>query len=217
MYFSNLSFKNSTPKGGSQAEALILAGGKNIISNCSLSSLQDTIQINDSAYVVNTFIEGDVDFMWGRGPVFFENCELKSLNKGYYTQIRNTDANHGFIYNNCTFSTAPGVTGMMISRIDPAGTPPTRRGYPYSEVVLLDCKLGPQFSPIAWQLDGGAKTAPSVHFWEYNSTNLSDGTPVDMSKRPDYTKRLTMENDADTIKNYKNPAFVLGFTPEKVP
>jgi len=217
VYFSNLTFINSTPKGGSQAEALILTGSQNMVSNCTLSSLQDTVQINGSAYVVNSFIEGDVDFMWGRGPAFFDNCELKSLNRGYYTQIRNTDANHGFIYKNCTFSTAPGVTGMIISRIDPAGQPPARRGYPFSEVVLLDCKLGPQFSPEAWHLDGGATTAPSVHFWEYNSTNISDGQPVDMSKRPAYTKQLTMDKDADTIKNYRDPTYVLGFTPEKVP
>jgi len=214
IYFVNLSLKNSTPKGGSQAEALILTGGQNIISHCNLSSLQDTLQINDSAYVTDSFIEGDVDFMWGRGPAFFENCELKSLNRGYYTQIRNTDANHGYVYDKCKFTTAPGVTGMMISRIDPTGLPPTRRGYPYSEVVLLDCVLGPQFSPKAWQLDGGATTAPNVHFWEFNSTNLSDGKPVDSSQRASFAKQLTMEKDAETIKNYRDPAFVLGWTPE---
>jgi len=215
--FVNLTLKNSTPKGGSQAEALILAGGQNIISHCNLSSLQDTLQINDSAYVADCYIEGDVDFMWGRGPAFFENCELKSLNKGYYTQIRNTNANHGYVYDKCQFTTAPGVTGMMISRIDPAGRPPTTRGYPYSEVVLLDCALGPQFSPKAWQLDGGATTAPNVHFWEFNSTNLSDGKPVDASQRPGFTKQLTMEQDADTIKNYRDPAYVLGWTPDLKP
>jgi len=215
--FVNLTLKNSTPKGGSQAEALILTGGQNIISRCNLSSLQDTLQINDSAFVMDSFIEGDVDFMWGRGPAFFENCELQSLNRGYYTQIRNTDANHGFVYDKCKFTTAPGVTGMIISRIDPAGLPPTRRGYPYSEVVLLDCELGPQFSPKAWQLDGGATTAPHVHFWEFHSTNLSDGQLVDISQRPDFTQQLTLEHDADTIKNYRDPAYVLGWTPELPP
>jgi pectinesterase len=212
--FVNLTLKNSTPKGGSQAEALILAGGQNILSHCNLSSLQDTLQINDSAYVTDCFIEGDVDFMWGRGPAFFENCELKSLNRGYYTQIRNTDANHGFVFDKCRFTTAPGVTGMMLARIDPVGQPPARRGYPYSEVVLLDCALGPQFSPKAWQLDGGATTAPNVHFWEFNSVNLADGQPADTSMRPAYTKQLTMEKDADTIKNYRDPAYVLGWKPE---
>ncbi len=220
--FVNLTFRNSTPKGGSQAEALILTGGQNIISHCSFYSYQDTLQINDSAYVADSYVEGDTDYMWGRGPVFFEHCELKALTSGApYTQIRNPAANHGYIYNHCVFDAAPGMANVTLARIAPAT-------YPYSEVVLLDCQLGPQISPAAWRLDtaarGGAAVGaaafpptPNLHFWEYNSTNISDGQPADVSQRAPFSKQLTMANDADTIKNYRDPAFVLGWTPALAP
>ena len=57
-----------------------------------------------------------------------------------------------------------------------------------------------------------------MHYWEYNSVNLSDGKPVDVSKRAPYSRQLTMENDAETIANYSNPTYVLGgWTPELAP
>ncbi len=215
---ANLSFKNSTPKGGSQAESLMFSGGQNIITHCSFSSLQDTILINNSAYVADSYIEGDVDFMWGSGPVFFRNCEIKGLtSKGYFSQIRNSGAGHGYVYDHCVFNTAPGVTGMYLSRIAPAT-------YPNSEFVLLDCALGPGIIPVGWLLNGSpidrgaggpaAPTdAPGLHFWEFNSANVGDGKPADVSQRAAFSRGLTMEKDADTIKNYRDPTYVLGWTP----
>lgn len=217
LWLVNFTLKNTTPKGGSQAESIILSGGQNILSHMRLSSLQDTLQINDSAYIGDTYIEGDVDFMWGRGPCYFENCELKALNDGYYTQIRNTQAGRGYVYNHCVFSTAANVKGIYLGRIAPAT-------YPYSEVVLLDCQLGPGVRPVGWLLntaarggadaDPNATPAPNLHYWEYNSTNITDGKPIDASKRAPFSKQLTMEHDADTIKNYRDPEFVLGWKPD---
>ncbi len=218
---ANLSFRNSTPKGGSQAESLMFSGGQNIITHCNFSSLQDTLLINNSAYVADSYIEGDVDFMWGTGPVFFQNCEIKGLtSKGYFSQIRNAGAGHGYVYDHCIFGTAPGVTGMYLSRIAPST-------YPNSEFVLLDCALGDGIIPAGWLLNGSPidrgggpaapTTAPGLHFWEFNSTNLSDGKPVDVSQRADYSRQLTMEKDADTIKNYRDPSYVLGWTPKLAP
>jgi len=205
----NLTLRNTTPKGGSQAEALILVGDHNLLDQVNLSSLQDTLQINGSAYVADSYIEGDVDFMWGRGPVFFQDCILQALNRGYYTQIRNTAANHGFVYVDCTFNGGAKSDGTFLSRIDP-------NTYPNSEVVLLDCTLGANISPVAWKLDN-SPTAPDVHFWEYNSTRVGDGKPVDVSQRAPFSKQLTLLQDATTIANYRNPAFVLGWTPALTP
>jgi hypothetical protein len=52
-----------------------------------------------------------------------------------------------------------------------------------------------------------------VHFWEFHSTNLGDHQPADISQRAPFSRQLTVEHDADTITNYRNPAFVLGWTP----
>jgi len=74
--------------------------------------------------------------------------------------------------------------------------------------------------PISAQSHGNSTnspTAPDVHFWEYNSTRVGDGKPVDVSQRAPFSKQLTLLQDATTIANYRNPAFVLGWTPALSP
>ncbi len=56
-----------------------------------------------------------------------------------------------------------------------------------------------------------------MHYWEYNSTNLSDGKPVDVRQRRPESKQPTREKDAETIANYSNPTYVLGWTPAMAP
>jgi len=201
----NLTLHNTTPQGGSQAEAIILNGRPDahaILRDLDLCSFQDTLQINGQAYISNCYIEGDVDFMWGTGPCFFENCHAKSLRTGaYYTQIRNPPTNHGYVFKHCTFDGAQGVTGNVLSRIEP-----TR--FPASEVVLIDCALTEAVGPVAWKLDR-ATDAPDIHFWEYNS-HTPDGQLVDTSKRPAFSKQLKLPEDKEAIDNYSNPKWVLG-------
>ena len=206
---ASLTLHNNTPQGGSQAEALILngtPGARAIITNVDLYSFQDTLQINGQAYVANCYIEGDVDFMWGTGPSFFENCELKSLrSNGYFTQVRNPISNHGYVFKNCTFEGAPGITGNFLSRVAPAR-------FPASEVVLIDCLLTHAVGPVGWRLDQVTQPsveATNVHFWEYNSHD-SGGRPVDMSQRLINARQLKLPDDRGVIANYSDPKFVLG-------
>jgi pectin methylesterase-like acyl-CoA thioesterase len=206
---ANLTLHNTTPQGGSQAEALILNGtsrARAIITNVDLYSFQDTLQINGQAYVHNCYIEGDVDFMWGTGPGFFENCELKSLrSNGYFTQVRNPIGNHGYVFKNCTFEGAPGITGNFLSRVAPAR-------FPASEVVLIDCLLTDAVGAVGWRLDQvtqPAVEAPNVHYWEYNSHD-SGGRPVDMGRRLVIARQLKLPDDEKAIANYGDPKFVLG-------
>jgi len=206
---ANLTLHNTTPQGGSQAEAIILNGtprARAIITNVDLYSFQDTLQINGQAYVNNCYIEGDVDFMWGTGPTFFENCELKSLrSNGYFTQVRNPVSNHGYVFKNCTFEGAPGISGNFLSRVAPAR-------FPASEVVLIDCVLTGAVGAVGWRLDQAtqpAVEAPNVHYWEYNSHD-SVGRPVDLSQRLAIARQLKFPDDGQTISNYGDPKFVLG-------
>lgn len=79
LVIADLTIRNSTPQGSSQAEAIILNGTPSahaILKEVDLYGYQDTLQINGQAYVSNCYIEGDVDFMWGTGPCFFEKPRL---------------------------------------------------------------------------------------------------------------------------------------------
>jgi pectin methylesterase-like acyl-CoA thioesterase len=208
---ANLTLRNTTPAGGSQAEAIILAGSTTahaIVKDVDLFSLQDTLQINGQAYVENCYIEGDVDFMWGTGPVFFENCTARSVrSRAYYTQIRNRATNHGYVYHRCTFDGAAGVVDNFLSRIAPAR-------FPNSEVVLLDCVLTPAVGATAWLFEASAPGAPippgpDVHFWEFNSRDAA-GRPIDARGRMPGSRQLHEPEDAALIRDYRNPTFVLG-------
>jgi len=202
---ANLTVRNITPQGGSQAEALILNGtatARAVLEDLDLFSYQDTLQINGQACIAHCHIEGDVDFMWGTGPCFFEHCTCRSLRSGaYYTQVRNPPTNHGYVYSQCTFDGGPGVTGNFLTRIAPAR-------FSASEVVLLDCTLTHAVGPAAWQLQGVGDTS-RLHFWEFNSRD-ADGKPVDVSQRHGASRQLREPTDAATIASYRDPAFVLG-------
>jgi pectin methylesterase-like acyl-CoA thioesterase len=214
LVIANLTLHNTTLQGGSQAEALILNGSlaaRALLLDTDLRSFQDTLQVNGQAYVRDCRIEGDVDFLWGTGPAYFADCLLRSLrSNAYYTQVRNPAGNHGYVFRNCTFAGAPGVTGNVLSRIDPGR-------FPASEVVLLDCTLTAAIGRAAWRLDGTAQGA-SVRFWEYNSRD-PDGQPVDVSGRLGVSRQLVRPADSATIDDYLRPANMLGhgWTPALAP
>jgi pectin methylesterase-like acyl-CoA thioesterase len=205
LVIANLTLRNTTPQGGSQAEAIILNGtssARAIVTSVDLSSFQDTLQINGQAYVSDCSIEGDVDFMWGTGPCFFESCTTRSLrSNAYFTQIRNPPTHHGYVYKNCTFGGAPGVTGNFLSRIAPVR-------FPASEMVMIDCVLTGAVGAVAWRLDQ-ATEAPGVHFWEFGSHD-ADGKPLDTSRRLAVSRQLTLPEDEETISAYSDPNHVLG-------
>lgn len=209
---STITLRNSTPQGGSQAEALILNGtpeARAVLKDVMLYSFQDTLQINGQAYLTNCYIEGDVDFMWGTGPCFFEDCTAHALRSdAYFTQIRNPATNHGYAFLRCTFEGSSGVTGNYFSRIAPGR-------FPASEVVLLDCVLGAAVAPVGWLLEKNpnAPDAPidpaQVHFWEYKS-HTEAGAAIDVSQRLPASRQLKQPDDAALIRDYSNPAFFLG-------
>src|SRR5262249_12782440 len=83
-----------------------------------------------------------------------------------------------------------------------------------AEAVLINAKLE-GISPVGWGAMGG--DTANMHYWEYNSVNADDGKPVDVSQRKPESKQLNKEKDAETIANYSNPAYVLGWTPMMAP
>jgi pectin methylesterase-like acyl-CoA thioesterase len=200
IHLVNFTIKSTAPHPG-QAEGLLLVGGQNIISNVTIEGSGDALQVNDSVYLTDCQIVGYGDNILGRGPAFFNHCELISL-YGPHMWIRNTSANHGNVFVKCKFQSI-GDVETVIARS------PTNHGknYPYSEAVLINCALA-GLSPEGWGPVGGDTS--NVRYWEYNSTNISDGKPADVSQRHPCSRQLTQEHDAEIIANYTDPTYVLG-------
>ncbi|MDP1579052.1 MAG: pectinesterase family protein [Candidatus Didemnitutus sp.] len=219
---ANLTINNTTPQNGSQAEALIVNGasattGRNLVTRCKFFSYQDTVQFNKQTYVSDCTIVGDVDFLWGDGPVFLINCDIRLLRTGgYLTQIRNSSGNHGYVFVNSRFTAPPGVTGNFLGRIDPAS-------FPFSEVVVLDSTFGDASNNAflatgngasganylaGWWLLNNATTptsAANVRNW---TNNLRDANGL-LLANPNTDAFTTMPTDETTQANYRNPTWVL--------
>jgi len=206
IHLVNLTIKSTSTR--AQAEGLLLNGEENIIINVNIGGSGDALQSNGSAYYNKCYIEGWGDMILGRGPAFFKDCELRA--EGPYMWIRNTSANHGNVFVNCKFKTLKGKETVLARAPTNGG-----KNYPYCEAVLINCALE-GISPVGWGQIGGETS--NVHFCEYNSTNISDGKPVDVSKRHPASRQLTIEKDSAIIANYSNPAYVLGgWTPKMSP
>jgi hypothetical protein len=182
-----------------QAEGLLITGGENVVSDVTVIGSGDALQVNGSTYLEGVKVVGHGDTILGRGPAFFRRCEIES--RGPFMWVRNTSANHGNVFVDCRFS-AIGDGQPHLARS------PVNKGksYPHAEAVLINATLS-GVSPQGWGEIGG--DASNVRFWEYNSRH-ADGTQVDVSKRHPASRQLTMESDAELIKKYGTPSWVLG-------
>ncbi|GAB6010853.1 pectinesterase family protein [Viscerimonas tarda] len=184
-----------------QAEGLLIMGERNYLKNVHIVGSGDALQVNGSAYLEGCRIDGSGDTVLGRGAAFFKNCTLSS--RGPFMWVRNTNENHGNVFVNCTFLGKGEKT--VIAR-----APSNNKGYPYAEAVLINCRLD-NIDPAGWGDVAG--DGADLHYWEYNSATL-DGKPVNISERHPLSRQLTKKKDAAIIKNYSNPAFVLGWKPK---
>lgn len=194
-----------------QAEALLVSGSKNIVSNMNIFGSGDALNLRGATYIADSKITGDGDTILGVGPAFFRHCVIES--KGPFMWIRNTEANHGNVFVDCTFTaihrplpwspaTGPVDGSKVLARL------PNNHGlnYPYAEAVLINCHLD-GIPPAGW---GPVDDDTShTHLWEFHSTD-AEGRPIDVSKRHPVSKQLTEPRDAEIIANYSSPAFVLG-------
>lgn len=181
-----------------QAEGLLITGSENIVASTTVIGSGDALQVNGSTYLPDVKVVGGGDTILGRGPAFFERCDIQSQHA--FMWIRNTSANHGNVFLNCRF-TKLGEGQTELARL------PVNKGknYPHAEAVLINATLS-GILPAGWgQIDGDAS---QVRFWEFNSRQ-ADGTPVDTSQRHPASRQLTMDKDAQTILNYSNPSWVL--------
>jgi len=210
----NITLHNTTPVGGSQAEAIRTNGLRAIINQVTLKSYQDTVLTQKSAFITNSYIEGDVDFMWGNGATYFKNTEIKSLRDGgYYTQIRNGAGTFGNVYVNCRFTKGSGITnGNYFGRIDPDD-------FPFSQVVLIDSQMDTHIAPVGWLFNNPTNPVdstnyPNIRYWESNSRALDGVTPIDCSSRHPISRNDCNNPLTQTeVDFYRNPSNVTGFTP----
>jgi hypothetical protein len=199
LVFENLTIQNLTPQGGSQAEALRLEGCTHcVVRDADILSLQDTLLWSGTLYAKNCYIAGNVDFVWGTGAAYFDQCEIKTVGRsGYVVQSRNSTSGYGYVFVDSKITSDAGITGSVLARIDVSA-------YPGSHVAYVNCAIGSHISAAGWVVTGGTPTS-SLRFWEYQSTDLN-GNPLDVSKRLAGSTQIS----ASQAATMRDPKAVLG-------
>ncbi|WP_320774768.1 pectinesterase family protein [Streptomyces sp. CRN 30] len=190
---------NLTPEGGSQAEAFRGNGDRIVLDHVRVVSFQDSLRLQGRAYVTGSYVEGDVDFLWGTGGVYVRDSELRSLDIGYISQIRNAAGAPGAVLVDTRLTRADSVAdgSVLLSRIDSR--------FPASQAVFLDTAMDTHVAPVGWGLTGfDCSTGQDLRFWEYGSTDLA-GTPVDTGARLPCSRQLS----AAEAREWRDPARLL--------
>jgi hypothetical protein len=165
----------------------------------------DALQANGTIYLEDCEIDGGYDAILGRGSVYLLHCYLHNSG-GPFTWVRNFKPAHGDVFVECTFES----TGDK--PID-YGRTQTNHGssYPDAELVMIDCKVR-NLLPAGWSSIG----EPTAVMLELDTRDLDSGEPVDVSARHPYSRQLDRKKDAELIKNYRTPSYILGgWTPSR--
>lgn len=109
--------KGQCPTGNHQAVAFLIdAADKVQVENARFISNQDTLYFKSSAvgktnrsFYNNSYVEGDVDFIFGRATAFFRNTEIKSLGErsaSVFATAPSTNYNtpYGIVFDHCDFT-----------------------------------------------------------------------------------------------------------------
>lgn len=186
-----------------QAEGILVNGERIAIYRSQLVGTGDAWQLNGTIYLEGCEMNGAGDSMLGRGAVYAYRCHITS--GGPMTWVRNFAPSHGDVFVECLMeSSTPG-------RPFDYGRTNTQNytAYPDAELVVLDCRVR-NLNPLGWS----HLALESQTMLEFNTRDADTGKLVDTSKRHEFSRQLDAVKDAETIRNYRNPAFVLkGWNP----
>ncbi|MFD3837412.1 pectinesterase family protein [Streptomyces sp. NPDC058642] len=101
---------------GTQAVAIKVLGDRSAFHHCRFLGHQDTLYADSSAlavfarqYFSHCYVEGDVDFVFGRGTAVFEQCHFRTL-----TRTDLASAPYGFVFAPSTAGANP--RGYLVTR-----------------------------------------------------------------------------------------------------
>lgn len=189
-YAENVTFENSFGT-GSQAVAVLVEADRSVFRKCRFLGWQDTLYAKDGRqYYEDCYIEGHVDYIFGRAAAVFSNCEIRSKGDGYVTAPMRFSADEpaGFVFIKCLLTSNNTKEGIYLGR-------PWRD---YGRTVFIDTRMDAHVRPEGWHhwLPEREKTAFMA---EYGST----GRGADASGRVKWARQLTKaEAEAFSAVNF---------------
>lgn len=135
---------NAAANGQHQAVAYLNNGGDQVsLDTVRLLGNQDTLWLAGSGkrtYVRNSFIQGDVDFIFGDMTAVFDGCEIRYTNArtstGAIGAPSHVLANKGFLFKGGSFTSTGGSNSVSFARQWP------QNGSTTGQMIVRDVKLG---------------------------------------------------------------------------
>lgn len=147
-----------------QAIALSVNANRALFHNVMLKGNQDTLYVTGAGKKVffnRCYIEGTTDFIFGGASVVFHQCQVHALKNSYITAASTPKAaNFGFVFSECLFTAAPGVSEVYLGR-------PWRD---HAQTVVVRSELGPHILPQGWHNWGKSAAEKTVFYAEYGNT-----------------------------------------------
>jgi pectin methylesterase-like acyl-CoA thioesterase len=216
----NLTFENSfdessTDVSGKQAVAVYASGDRMYFKNVRFIGNQDTLYTHSgSQYFYQSYIEGDVDFIFGGARIVIEDSQIHSLDRGSST-------NNGYITAASTLITEP--FGMLIlnSRLTSDAAPGTvYLGRPWpaggnpnaiGSVVFMNSELGEHIHPLGWTHMSGLQPE-DARLYEYK--NYGPGAVINESRRQLTDEEAEQWTITNVLKGW-DPTDIVEENPEK--
>jgi pectin methylesterase-like acyl-CoA thioesterase len=187
--FSNDFDESSTTNSNKQAVAVKTSGDRIVFNNVHLIGNQDTLYADSGSnitiarvYFYNCYIEGDVDFIFGRATAVFDRTRIHALNRdlnpsGYLTAPSTWIENpYGFlIVNSNVTSDAANKTGYLGRPWHPSGNVNS-----IGMTIIRETELPASIMDTAWS-DMSGFSWEEARFYEYSNTGpgavINDNRP----------------------------------------
>lgn len=178
----DITFENSSGPVG-QAVAVQVGGDRATFRRCRFLGFQDTLYTfgeNTREYYEDCYIEGTVDFIFGKATAVFVRCHLHSKSGGFVTAPATPQgADYGYVFYDCQLTADETVKkeSVYLSR-------PWR---PYAQTVFIRCHLGSHINPRGWDNWGNVGNEQTAYYAEYQSS----GEGARPNERVSWSHQLT--------------------------
>lgn len=187
-YAENITFENSSGPVG-QAVACFISADRVFFKNCRFLGFQDTLYTygNGRQYYENCYIEGTIDFIFGKSTAVFNTCTIHSKSDGYIAApSTEKDVLYGYVFHNCSLTAESDVSDVLLAR-------PWR---PYGQAVFVNCNLGKHISPVGWNNWDNIENEKTAFFAEYGSVGAgaNPSARAAFSHQLDNPEKYSIEN-----------------------
>lgn len=178
--FYNIAMINTDNLDGAEPSYVTLAasiyGNDIAFYGCSFDGWQDTLLTGATTgyqYYESCYIGGAIDFIWGYSKAYFKGCTVGAKRKSSAITAHSrasSSAIGGYIFDNCLFTTAPGVADDLTNKV--------YLGRPYSAYALVVVKnsyIDSAIAPAGWKIWSATDPRTDhITFAEFNNSGPSN-------------------------------------------